>query len=385
MKKISILDINHIARTWSGHVIKTINEKLPKEKFSYHTLVGYDFDSYPDTDSVYKTSKSIRYRQIRYKWWVWLNFLFDIMTPWCINIEYLRWYKQYQEADILHIHCPQWWYFDRRDLPEICKEKKVIMTLHDDWIVSGNDPVNLYYPYKIKRQFNKRNEILKKCNITYIWVSDRCTNKAKKSWITAHNPAKTIYNGINTDIFHQMNKKECREELWLPMNKTIMISIAGSGSKSNSKWLHYVNKIIKEYKDNDNYLFITVWNSKQKKVSNQLWEMWWINHDLMAKYFNAADILLYPTLMDNCPLTVLEATSCWLPVLSYDTGWVPELIQHKKNGYIAPYKNYDELKKWFERIVQNKDTLQISLESKFIQQSMIDQYIELYTSLIWKI
>jgi glycosyltransferase involved in cell wall biosynthesis len=30
----------------------------------------------------------------------------------------------------------------------------------------------------------------------------------------------------------------------------------------------------------------------------------------MAKYFNAADVFLYPTLADNCPLTVLESIAC---------------------------------------------------------------------------
>jgi hypothetical protein len=39
---------------------------------------------------------------------------------------------------------------------ELSKEKKVIMTIHDDWITSGNDPVNLYYPYKTKTQYQTR-------------------------------------------------------------------------------------------------------------------------------------------------------------------------------------------------------------------------------------
>lgn len=382
MKKINILHLNHIARTWSGHVIKTINEKLPKENFNYHTLVGYDFDNYPETDSLYKTSKSIQYRQIRYKWWVGLNFLFDIMTPWCVNIQYLQHYKPYQEVDIVHIHCPQWWYFDWKDLPKISKEKKVIMTIHDDWITSGNDPVNLYYPYKTKRQFNKRKKIFEQCNITYIWVSDRCTDKAIKCWITADNKAKTIYNGINTEIFYPQDKTTCRKELWLPINKKIMISIAGSGSKTKAKWLWYVQKIMKEYKDNPEYLFITIGNSKNKIVSDKLREIWWINHDIMAKYFNAADMFLYPTLMDSFGLVVAEALACKCPVLIFETGGVPELIEHKKNWYIAPRKNYEELKKWFEWIVKNKDNLKISLDPKFSQENMVRQYIKLYQEII---
>jgi hypothetical protein len=109
MKKVNILHINHISRTWSGNVMRNIIHWLPDDIFNSHILVGYDFDNYENTDSVYKTNKSIFYRQIRYKFFVGLNFLFDIMTPLCITINFLRKYKYYKQADIIHIHCPQWW------------------------------------------------------------------------------------------------------------------------------------------------------------------------------------------------------------------------------------------------------------------------------------
>jgi glycosyltransferase involved in cell wall biosynthesis len=91
---------------------------------------------------------------------------------------------------------------------------------------------------------------------------------------------------------------------------------------------------------------------------------------------------LYPTLADNCPLTVLESIACWLPVLSFNTWGIEEIIKHKKNWYISPYKDYDSLIKWFERILENKDKLDVSLDSKFTQEAMVDQYIDLYKTLV---
>jgi len=40
----------------------------------------------------------------------------------------------------------------------------------------------------------------------------------------------------------------------------------------------------------------------------------------MAKYFNVADIFLYPTLMDSFGLVVAEALACKCPVLTFQTG-----------------------------------------------------------------
>ena len=385
MNRINILNINLIAgRTGAAQLVNTITNDLPTTAFSYHILVWYNFWNDNHTSSIYKTNNSRLYKNIRYKWAVGLNFLFDRMTPWHINMKYLKNLKNYQEADIIHLHSIQWGYFDRKELPTISKEKIIIMTVHDDRLISGNDKENNLFPYKTYKSYKQRKEILKNCKMMYIWVSNRTKNKLRKDWITANNKMKTIYNGINTNIFFKQDKKKCRDELELPEDKTIIISIAWSGNKSKLKWLEYVKKIIEAYKKEGKYLFITIWNHASKKISDSFWEIWRVDHEKVGKYFNASDIFLYPTLADNCPLTVLEAISCWLPVLSFNTWWVTELVEHKKNGYIAPYKDYEELKKWFEWIVKNKNILEIKLDNKFTQKSMVNQYMDLYQSLIQK-
>lgn len=382
MKDINILHINHISRTWSGNVMRTIIQWLSDNIFNSHILVGYDFDSCENTDSVYKTSKSIFYRQIRYKFFVGLNFLFDFMTPGCITINFLEQYKYYQQADIIHIHCPQWGYLNWYDLPEIAKEKKIILTIHDDRITSGNDAMNLYYPYKRKRQFNIRNSIFKRCTIDYIWVSNRCTNKIIKSWIAADNKVKTIYNGIDVNNFCIQDKISARKKLWLPLDKKIVLSLAGSWSKTNMKWLWFVTQIQKQYSKKDDILFLTLWNEEERKVSDTLREFWYLCQSLVALYFSAVDCFLYPTLMDSFGLVIAESLSCWCPVVTFDVWWVPEIVQHKVNGYIAKYKDYDDLLKGFERVIDNRDSLVITLDKKFTQENMVKQYVELYKSLM---
>lgn len=382
MKKINILHINHISRTWSGNIMRNIAQWLPDNMFNSHILVGYDFDNYKNTDSVYKTKKSIFYRQIRYKFFVGLNFLFDIMTPGCITINFLKKYQYYQQADIIHIHCPQWGYFNWYDLPKIAKEKKIILTIHDDRITSGNDPVNLYYPYKRKRQFNIRNNIFKECTIDYVWVSNRCTDKVIQSWIIANNTIKTIYNGINTNIFNKINKNDIRTKLKLPQDKIIVISLAWSWSKSHIKGLWYAMKIIKAYNDHKDFLFITLGNHEDTKISDTLWEVWYVDQYTVAQYFSAADIFLYPTLMDSFGLIVAESIACWCPVVTFDIWWVPEIVQHKKNWYVAKYKNYDDLLNGFKWVIHNRDNLEVVLDKKFSQVNMVKQYSDLYQSII---
>jgi len=380
MKK-NILHINHISRTWSGNVIKNIIAWLDKNNFSSHILVWYDFDNYPNTDSVYKTSKSIFYKQVRYKLLVWLNFLFDIMTPWSIDIKSLRSYKPYLDADIIHIHCPQWGYFNRFDLPIICKEKKVIMTLHDDWLIAWNDNNNSLFQYKTKSSYEKRKTIFEKVPIVYIGVSDRMNKKIAADPICGLNTVQTIYNGIDTTVFLPLDKIEARKILWLPLDKKIILSIAWSGGKSNLKWLSYVKKIQDHYHE-DSMLFVTLWNWVNKRVSNFWREIWYVPSTDMRLYFCAADCFLYPTLADNFPLVVEESIACGCPVVTFDTWWIPEIVQHKKNWYIAKYKDLKDLSFGFEWVMKNKDIVEISLNSNFTQEAMVEQYSNLYRNIL---
>lgn len=381
MKKIKILHLNHISRTWSWAIMRILMQ-LDWNIFESHALVWYDFDAYPGIDTVYQTSKSILYRQLRYKFWVWINFLFDIMTPWCITWESLQSYHHYKNADIIHIHCPQGWYFNRNHLLKISKEKRVIMTIHDDRISSGNDSNNLYYPYKLKYQFNIRKKIFWSSNIQYVWVSNRSSQKVICSWLNSSNNLSTIYNWVNKDIFFVWNKSTIREALGIPLHKEVILCYAGTWSKTNMKWLRYSKKVMDCFGKDDQYLFISIWNAKEKKISTNNREVWFLDMITMSKYYQAADIFLYPTLMDSFWLVIAESISCWCPVVTFDIGWVPEIVQHKKNGYIAKYKDFEDLLEWFERVIKNKDSLDISLDPKFSQENMVNQYSELYKSLI---
>lgn len=57
--------------------------------------------------------------------------------------------------------------------------------------------------------------------------------------------------------------------------------------------------------------------------------------DLVAA-LHAADIFVYPTLDDACPLAVLEARACGLPVVTTDHAGNAELINNWVDGIVVP-------------------------------------------------
>ena len=55
----------------------------------------------------------------------------------------------------------------------------------------------------------------------------------------------------------------------------------------------------------------------------------------MAKLYNWADLFAIPSRADNLPFTAMESLSCGTPVVGFAVGGIPEIIDHKKSGFLA--------------------------------------------------
>jgi glycosyltransferase involved in cell wall biosynthesis len=105
--------------------------------------------------------------------------------------------------------------------------------------------------------------------------------------------------------------------------------------------------------------------------------------------YNSANIFIAPSLQDNLPNTVLESLSCGTPVIAYNIGGLPDMIDHLKNGYLARPKSIDDLTngiRWYFNNIKNKDSFRSSARDKvvknFNQSVVAEKYKELYVNLV---
>jgi glycosyltransferase involved in cell wall biosynthesis len=111
----------------------------------------------------------------------------------------------------------------------------------------------------------------------------------------------------------------------------------------------------------------------------------------MAEYFAASDILLYPTLADNCTLVVLEAIACGTPVIAFNTGGVPELVDQMKSGYVVEYKNSNDFANGIALFLSDdgfrakaRILARKRVEDNFTLNQQVDNYLELYAQILDK-
>jgi glycosyltransferase involved in cell wall biosynthesis len=65
----------------------------------------------------------------------------------------------------------------------------------------------------------------------------------------------------------------------------------------------------------------------------------WVDHDKLPEVYSAADMLVLPSRFDTFGCVVLEALSCGLPVIAYDTKGPKDILLHGVNGYLAKTRN----------------------------------------------
>jgi glycosyltransferase involved in cell wall biosynthesis len=80
----------------------------------------------------------------------------------------------------------------------------------------------------------------------------------------------------------------------------------------------------------------------------------------MPDMYDAADIYLTATNIDNMPGSVIECLSCGLPVVTTDAGGVPYIVTHEETALMVPRDDHEAMARSAIRLLED-DTLAVKL------------------------
>jgi glycosyltransferase involved in cell wall biosynthesis len=102
-----------------------------------------------------------------------------------------------------------------------------------------------------------------------------------------------------------------------------------------------------------------------------------VNNSGLALIYNAADTFVSPSLEEAFGQTFNESIFCGTPAVSFEKTGTEDIIEHKINGYLAEYKNIEDLARGIEWCLYNLDRVEIK-NNLLGRNNILYKYIRAY-------
>jgi len=258
-----------------------------------------------------------------------------------------------KRPDIIHAHNLHGGYFDLRTLVEFSHDVPVIVTLHDEWMMTGhcaytlgcsrwesgcgNCPDLTIYP-AIRRDATAYNW-RRKQNIysrSRLWVSTPSRwlmDRVQRSMLVPVE-GRVINNGVDMGTFHPADRLTARAGLDLPPEACIVLFSANGGKRNRFKDYGLIERAIAlmnqdELKTPPTLLIVLGGDGDDEHIGRVSIRHVPFQNDqaTVARFYQAADVYVHAAKADNFPLTILEALACGKPVVATAVGGIPEQVK----------------------------------------------------------
>ncbi len=323
--------------------------------------------------------------------------------------------REFKEADIIHLHWINQGFLSLGGIEKILRSgKPVVWTLHDMWPFTGIchyagdcdrykescGKCPLLYGGGSQRDlsrtvFMRKRRLYQNANITFVACSDWLAQCARSSALLDGKRVLSIPNPINTAQYCPKNMSEARESLALPPGKKLLL-FAAYRVTNKIKGIDYLCKavqiIVDEHPDMASNIAVVAVGKESDALKSLLpvrvYSLGYVsNEKKMADIYNSCNVFMIPTMQDNLPNTIMESMACGVPCVAFNVGGIPQMIDHKDNGYVAEYKNAADFAEgiMWSLAPENADTLGKKARAKvcstFSETAVARKYSDLYNGL----
>lgn len=394
---MKIVQINATAQSGSTGNICCAVSKLLNEN-NIENYIFYSLDNSNEKNAIKYLSKSnIKLQALQSR--IFGNYGFEAKNATKKLINYLEEIK----PDIIHLHnihshnCNLELLFNYIRTNNI----KTFWTFHDCWAFTA------YCPYfdmigcdkwktkckncpqykefswffdKSQYIFDQKKSSMQNLYLTIITPSQWLAGLVKQSFLKEY-PVKVINNGIDLSIFKPINndikvKYNCE-------NKYLILGVAFGWGKR--KGLDVFVELFKRL-DRNKYKIMLVGTDEhiEKDLPDNIISIHRTkNQNELAEIYSAADLFVNPTREENYPTVNMESLACGTPVLTFDTGGSPEIID-ETCGIVVEKDDIDSMYNEIINICENnvftKDAC-LRKSKQFDMNERFKEYLQLYMSL----
>ncbi len=319
---------------------------------------------------------------------------------------------EFKEADVIHLHWINQGMLSLGGIRKILKSgKPVVWTMHDIWPATAICHLTLgchkfnsscqkckYLPKQTlgtdlaHAVWKRKKRLLSVSNISFVACSKWLAGEARRSSLFVGHQVCAIPNPIDTRVFCAKDKAEARKRALLPMDKRIILFIAQRATnpyKGMEYLMEACQRLVALHPDMRENTCVAILGGHAEecveKLPFQAIPLGYVSDESrIVDIYRSVDVFVLPSLSENLPNTIMEAMACGVPCVGFKVGGIPEMIEHRKNGYVANYRDAGDLANGIHWVLEEADgtSLRESCVRKVLhnysQHTVALQYIEVY-------
>ncbi len=324
--------------------------------------------------------------------------------------------QEFKEADVIHLHWINQGMLSLASIQKILNSgKPVVWTMHDIWPATAichyargctNYKSTCRHCPRLpdhggehdlaNRIWNRKKKILDGQTIYYVTCSQWLGTEAAASALLQGQKVMSIPNTINTHIYCPADKAEARKQAGLPADKKLILFVSQRVNDTR-KGMTFLTDALQSLVKNDESLkqkwAVAVMGGHAEELTGAMplpaFPLGYVNNEqLIVNIYRSADVFITPSLEDNLPNTIMEAMACGVPCVGFRVGGIPEMIDHRKNGYVARYRDTGDLAAGLRWVLEEADYEALCHQAvrkvahSYSQQTVALHYTELYQQAI---
>lgn len=318
---------------------------------------------------------------------------------------------EFRQADIIHLHWVNQGMLSIKNLRQIFDSgKPVVWTMHDLWpatgichhprdckhyhtcchhcpLLHGAAPHDLSYS-----TFKRKEELLNSRHITFVACSQWLKRQAEKSSLLQGQEIRCLPNPLDISVYKPKDKQAVRKQYGLPPEKKMLLfgSVKATDKRKGVDYLTEACRILVEKTPRlKEKIGIVTFGHLSETLENRLpfevYSQGYIGDDeKLVDIYNAVDAFVTPSLEENLPNTIMEAMACGTPCVGFRVGGIPEMIDHRMNGYVADYKSAADLAEGIRWIAEHPDSEALArnavrkVRENYDENIVVPKFLEIY-------
>lgn len=307
-----------------------------------------------------------------------------------------------EQPDLVHLQCINGYFVNIYALLEYLKKNNIatVLTLHAEFMYTGGCGYAFdcekwkdipgcgncsNWKMETKSVFRDRTRCMWEKmynvfdgfeNLMVVSVSPWLMDRAKESSILKNKKHCVIYNGLDTNIFHEY------EIIGRKKKRIFHASPSFCDNPEHMKGGYYVFELARRMPEVE--FFVAGPYQISGEIPQNVKMLGRISDQYeLAKYYSEADVTLLTSKRETFSMICAESLCCGTPVIGFKAG-APEQISLSEYSEFVEYGNVDELaivaQKWLEKSCLGDISQKARL--RYAKETMAQNYIEVYKEMI---